>query len=64
MAEEDENIIKYLGKNGMTVYRLTPQETAEFEKASQPVYKAFSDISPENKRTLDAVIKTKKDLGY
>ncbi|MCR5336885.1 MAG: TRAP transporter substrate-binding protein [Synergistes sp.] len=64
VAEEDENIIKYLGNNGMTVYRLTPQETAEFEKASQPVYKAFSDISPENKRTLDAVIKTKKDLGY
>lgn len=48
----------------MTVYRLSPKEAAEFEKASQPVYKAFSDISAENKRTLDTVLKTKKDLGY
>ena len=48
----------------MTVYRLNSKETAEFEKASQPVYKAFSDISAENKRTLETVLKTKKNLGY
>ena len=64
VAEEDEKIIKYLGENGMTVYRLSSKEAAEFEKASQPVYKAFSDISAENKRTLDTVLKAKKDFGY
>ncbi|MEG1997147.1 MAG: TRAP transporter substrate-binding protein [Clostridiales bacterium] len=64
VAEEDEKIIKYLAAKGMTVYRLNAKEAAEFEKASQPVHKAFADISPENKRTLDTVLKTKKNLGY
>lgn len=64
VAEEDEKIIKYLGENGMTVYRMNAKEAAAFEKASQPVYKAFSDMSSECKRTLDAVLDTKNKLGY
>mgnify|MGYP000894753043 FL=1 len=64
VAEEDEKIIKFLGENGMTVYRLNTEETSEFQKASLPVHEDFAAISSGNKQVLEAVNKTKKALGY
>ena len=64
VAAEDEKIIKFLGENNMTVYRLNAQQISEFQKASLPVHEDFAKMSPGNKQVLDAVNKTKKVLGY
>ena len=55
VAEEDENIIKYLGENGMEVYHLTEEQVEEFRKASIPVHEEFAKLSEENKVALDTV---------
>lgn len=64
VATEDKNILKYLSEHGMTVYELSNDEIAEFRKTSEPVYREFAESSPENKRTLDAVLNTIKSLGF
>lgn len=55
VAAEDENIIKYLGENGMEVYRLTEEQVEEFRKASISVHEEFAKLSEENKVALETV---------
>lgn len=64
VAAEDEKIIKYLSQNGMTVYRLSPQQIVEFYKASIPVHSSFAEISEANKKAVEITNSTIKKLGY
>ncbi len=62
VAAEDEKIIKYLGENGMKVYRLTPSQVEEFRKASIPVHEEFAKLSKENAIALQTVYGDLKKL--
>lgn len=64
VAEEDEKIIKYLGENGMTVYRLNKAEVDGFKKASLPVHEAFAKLSPAEKTALETVQKSLAKFGF
>lgn len=64
VAEEDDNIIAYLGQNGMEVYYLPEEEVEKFRKASLPVHDNFAGLSEENAEAVRVVYEDLKKLGY